>query len=231
MKENIGIIGLGSLGSRLATQIASAGCNVIAFDSDRTKSVEREGITVVGSQAEVLQSCSIVHWAIPSKLLNIPSSDLQDVIIVLHDSVMNNSKEALARRSDSEKFAVVHLLMNSAKRVFVASDASHSQDMMQHLEAVGLSPKLATIKDHDLLMAHTQGILALLIKLGLKDKLDQASMNGDLTPSADELHRTMVSPELDWTTNTLNSILVNPELKQVVKAVVATVNKREDNRK
>lgn len=228
MKENIGIIGLGSLGSRLSTQIANAGFNVIAFDSDKTKSVA--GVKVVGSQAEVLESCSIVHWAIPSKLLNIPTSDLQNVIIVLHDSVMNNSKEALAERRDSEKFAVVHLLMNSAKRVFVASDAPHSQDIMQHLEAVGLNPKLATVREHDALMAHTQGILALLIKLGLKEELNKASLNGDLTPSADELHRTMISPELDWTTNTLNSILANPELKQVVKAIVATVNKRGDNR-
>lgn len=220
----IGILGLGDLGSQLAVQIKSSGFEVIAFDSDKTKSAT--GIRIAENEKEVLESCSIVHWAIPSKSLDSLRGDPQDVTVVLHDSVMNNSQQALSKRSDSARFVIAHCLMNEAKRVFIAFDGSHSTAIMQHFETIGLNPKLISVKDHDVLMAHSQGILASLIELGLRSELDRASLRGDLTPSADELHRVLMNRELNWTPNTLESILANPALRQIAKDILATAHKR-----
>lgn len=227
MNKSIGILGLGDLGSQLATQIASVGFDVVAFDKDK-KTIEDPKIRIAQSEAEVLENCSIVHWAIPSRSLNELSDGLENVTVILHDSVMNNSRLVLNERNDSGSFAIAHCLMNDAKRVFIASDGSHSEDVMQHFESIGLSPKLTTIRDHDVLMAHSQGILASFMELGLRNELDHASRNGDLTPSADELHGVLMNRELNWTQSTLESIMANPELERVAERIVATINRTVD---
>lgn len=227
MNKPIGILGLGDLGSQLAIQIAGAGFDVIAFDRDK-KAFEDPRIHIAQSESEVLENCSIVHWAIPSKSLNDLSDSLGDVVVILHDSVMNNSWLALHERTDSGSFAIAHCLMNDERRVFVASHGSHSEAVMQHFESIGLSPKLTTASDHDVLMAHSQGILATFIKSGLRNELDRASSEGDLTPSGEELHRVLMNRELNWTLSTLESILANPELK---RSTLVTISKTEDNRR
>jgi hypothetical protein len=226
MNKPIGILGLGSLGSRIAIQIASAGFDVIAFDRDK-KAFENPKIHVAQSESEVLENCSVVHWAIPSKSLNSLSHNLGGTVVILHDSVMNNSRLAVDERTDSDSFAIAHCLMNKVRRVFVASDGSHSEAIMRHFESIGLSPKLTTVRDHDILMAHSQGLLATIIKSGLRNELDRASIEGDLTPSGEELHRLLMNPELDWTPRTLESILANPEREQ---GILVTISKTEDNR-
>lgn len=225
MNKPVGILGLGDLGSQLATQIAHAGFDIIALDRNNNKTIEDPKVRIAQSEAEVLEHCLIVHWAIPSRLLSNLNDTSENATVILHDSVMNNSLLALNERNDGNNFAIAHCLMNDAKRVFIASNGSHSEGAMLHFESIGLSPKLVTIRDHDALMARSQGILASLIKLGLRNELDLASQNGDLTPSADELHRVLMNRELNWTPSTFESILANPELRRVAKDIVATINK------
>lgn len=229
MNNPIGILGLGDLGSQLARQITHAGFDVVAFDTNK-KTVEDPKVHIARSGAEVLENCRVVHYAIPSKSLKDLSGNLENETVVLHDSVMSNSQLALSERNDSSHFAIVHCLMNDAKRVFIASDAQNSEAMMRHFESIGWNPKLNTIRSHDALMARSQGILASLVGLGLRDKLDQASQNGDLTPSADELHRVLMNRELKWTPSTLESILANPELKRFVEDIAAIINRTSDQR-
>lgn len=223
MDKPIGIIGIGDLGSQLATQLLESGRNVLIFDIDSTRTIEDINTRIAISLAEVLEECALVHWCVPSKALPIEDEPVENVTIILHDSVMHNSIEAIQSRSDRHLFAIVHCLMNEQKRIFVAHDAPNSGPIMQHLEDIGLSPKLISTKEHDVLMAHSQGILATFIKMGLRSELDEASRAGDLTPSANELHSVLMNRELNWTPSTLESILANPELIHVAQNIVTSV--------
>jgi hypothetical protein len=78
------------------------------------------------------------------------------------------------------------------------------------------------------MMARTQGIFALLIKLGIGEELDLRFSAGDLTPSATELRAAVKNREANWTPQTLQSILTNPELKPFVKEIAdVLVNNNE----
>lgn len=220
----IGIIGLGDLGSQLARQIIHAGFRVVAFDVDQGKEVE--GVINFKSANEVLESCSLVHWAIPSKQLNQLPDIFGSTIVVLHDSVMAHSKHAIKPRSDGERFAIAHFLKNEMKRVLIARDAIHTDEILEHFKTIGFNPKITTVKDHDTLAARSQGVMAALLELGLRTELDEASKSGDLTKSGEELHRVLVERELNLTQNTLDSVLSNPELKQVGADMIAVLNKR-----
>jgi prephenate dehydrogenase len=219
MKQTIGIIGLGDLGSQLASRITNAGFPVIAFDIDNTNGFICKGLRRASSQKEVLEASSIIHWAVPSRMI----SELEEVVpvkrIILHDSVMHNSVKAIALRADRHVFSIVHCLMNDTDRVFIDKENLDTPHMTQHFIALGLSPKLTTVSEHDRLMARSQGILASLITLGIKGELDIASHNGDLTPSASELLAVLTNRAANWTPQTVESILSNPELKQLTDEI------------
>lgn len=242
MKPVVGILGLGDLGSRLAVQAIQAGFEVIAFDKDPHKRFtshlaidpavsfpsENVGIRVIQSAQEVIDGASLIHWAIPSSLLQVLQIDLSDKVIVLHDSVMANSVAALAKRDDADRFAIVHCLINDARRVFVA-DGQNSEVVVDHFAAIGLSPKLTTPQEHDSLMAHSQGMMASLLAMGLRAQLDEASINGDLTPSSEELHKVLINRELNWTPSTLASILANPELQDISEELTQVIRSNGKN--
>jgi len=230
--ELVGLVGLGSLGSRLAAQIVQAGFGVVAFDGDAskcelhlTKAVDSHvaitpdmgrQVRIARSAAEVFEACAVVHWAAPSASLN-SLNDVHEVIVVLHDSVMHESRIALGARDDAAQFAIAHCLMNDARRVFVASDQANSGMAARHFESIGLAPKLITMQQHDRAMAQSQGVLAQLLASGLAEDLGAAHRTGDLTPSGRELYELLLQRKAKWTHDTIKSILANPELKQILK--------------
>lgn len=227
----IGVLGFGDLGKRLAAQILSSGHAVMIFDPyiemgkdhvfgkavDPAVDLTNLGVpTTEVSASGVLQRSHIVHWAVPSgkldKLPMVPS----DCTVVLHDSVMANSEMALGWREDNNQFVFAHCLMNDTGRVLVSNEHGNHQVVSEHFKDIGLAPKLISVKQHDTLMARTQGVLALIIQLGLREELDHGFAAGDLTPSALELREAVIKREANWTKHTLQSILSNPELKPFV---------------
>lgn len=220
----IGIIGLGDLGSQLACQIMEAGLKVITFDVDASKVVD--GVESARTLNQVIESCSIVHWAIPSKLLAHLPESVHSTVVILHDSVMSHSKNAIAQRGDRSRFAIAHFLKNERKRVLIANDAFHDDEVIDHFKVIGCSPKMTTVKDHDTLAARSQGVIAALLELGLRSELGEASKSGNLTKSGEELHRMLAERELHLTQNTLDSVLSNPELRRVSAELQGVLSKR-----
>lgn len=229
-RQPVGVIGLGDLGRRLATQIIANGTEILAFNRtartlDFSLAVDPELITadidhsklILTELQSILQHCSVVHWAIASAELDVLPTVPRTCTVILHDSVMSNSLHALDKRPDSGQFVIAHCIMNDRKRVFVSKDRGDFATIMQHFQAIGLAPKETTTKEHDALMARTQGIFALLIELGLRKELDRGFSNGDLTPSAIELRSAVINREANWTPQTLQSILSNPHLAPFVR--------------
>lgn len=202
MKELVGVIGMGDLGVQLAEQIRKSGREVVAFDTNGQHS----------SKDVVLENCSVIHWTAPAKSLEL--DELRDKLVILHDSSMTNSWLAITSRDDIDNFAIVHCLMNDAKRVFIADSMQKASRAFEHFKSIGMSPKLASIQEHEFIIARSQGVLASLIATGLKDQLDAIAANDDLTPSGQELHQLLINREANWTRNSLDSILSNPVLKQ-----------------
>lgn len=237
----VGVIGLGDLGTRLVTQILLSNNKVITFDRTNSNSSLNQAVDpslsidgdikalLAGTSIEaVLSKCQIVHWAIPSNKLSELPLVPPHCIVILHDSVMHNSVLALRGRPDKSQFVIVHCLMNDRKRVLVSKEFGNHQAVSNHLREIGLLPKYINVKEHDAMMARTQGIFALLIKLGIGEELDLRFSAGDLTPSATELRAAVKNREANWTPQTLQSILTNPELKPFVKEIAdVLVNNNE----
>jgi hypothetical protein len=226
----IGVIGLGDLGSRLVAQILLSGNKVIAFDRSNSVQAFKQAVDPtlsVGSLSHIIQSatsmgevlskCQIVHWAIPSNKLGDLPLVSDSCIVVLHDSVMDNSVLALRERPDKSRLVIAHCLMNDDARVLVSNEFGNYKAVHKHLREVGLAPRYITTSEHDTMMARTQGIFALLIKLGIREELDLRFTAGDLTPSAIELRAAVTNREANWTRQTLQSILTNPKLAPFVK--------------
>jgi hypothetical protein len=130
---------------------------------------------------------------------------------------MNNSFIALHRRPDKDQFVIAHCLMNDSKRVLVSTEFGDHARAKQHLNNIGLVPKDTTIAEHDKMMARSQGVFALLIELGIKKELDECFTAGNLTPSAIELRLAVTNREANWTKQTIESILENPQLKPFIE--------------
>lgn len=227
----VGVIGLGDLGNRLATQELLSGNKVLAFDIDPSitflsslavdselniAALDEQALSMA-SMADILRACGIVHWAVASShLVNLPPVP-KDCIVVLHDSVMNSSSIVLKDRPEKDQFVIAHCLMNDVKRVLVSTDFGDYRSVSLHLSNIGLNPKNTTVGEHDNVMARSQGVFALLIELGIRQELDKDFTDGNLTPSALELRAAVVNREANWTKQTIDSILGNPKLLPFVK--------------
>ena|SRR5687767_12008784 len=212
MKETIGIIGItGDLGSQLHAQLVSAGFTVLGFSHSDTSTTPQE----------LARQCDIIHVCAPvNSLQDLPKTN---AVVVLHDSVMNTSRQAGAEYLNAEA-AVAHMLMNDHQTVVVASDAPYHDQITAHFAAAGYSPFTMTIDEHDYMIARSQAPLALLCKTilpYLNDKADQ----GLLTPSGQLLADTLRSRELIWTDATIRSILNNPQLSTLINAMQDTLRK------
>ncbi len=231
--KTVGIIGLGDLGSKLAVQELLSGNRVLAFDSDhnvvlQTNEAVDSNIRITEdldnrvtktTLKQLISASSVVHFAVASSSLKCVPEISSDCTVILHDSVMSNSKQALALRDDSYAFVIAHCLMNQSNRVLVSTEFGNHCKVHEHLKSIGLDPQPTTIHQHDTLMARSQGVFALLLHLGLRQELDIAHVDGNLTPSATELRSAVINREASWTKQTIKSILSNPKLLPFVKSM------------
>ena len=242
-QSNIGLLGFGDLGSRLAAQALLHGCDVHVYDPKligadlslgepldpnlQEATARKIGSLVVAASAqEVLDSSPVVHWAVSSQRLPTLPKVKPDQIVVLHDSVMHTSVEAAKKRPhDADQFAIAHCLTNDFRRVFVL-DNPHGQIISEHFTAIGLSPKTLSARKHDKLMARTQGPLALLINAGLREYLAKQQDLGNLTPSGEHQKDALDDRAARWTDETIDSILRNPELPEVTLYIGAQLVKK-----
>lgn len=219
MKQHIGVIGAsGDLGSQLVRRLTARGLQVTAYSRSAQNQL---------SINQMLATCDIVHVCAPVQA--IADTILGKAIIVLHDSVMNTSRQA----SDdylSSQAAIVHMLMNDADAVVIASDAPHHDTITQHITDIGLAPHSMTIDEHDYMIARSQAPLALLCKT-LLPYLYTKSDQGLLTPSGQLLADTLRARELIWTDETVHSILQNPQLQTLLDDMQLILDKNKEPQK
>jgi hypothetical protein len=201
--ERIGVIGSsGDLGSQLVDMIRSDGSYVMLSDVADVRSY---------STSELLGKCGIVHLCAPLHALTDIEPPSNDTLVVLHDSVMNISRNFNNDVLDG-RGSIVHMLMNQQNRVIVESGTPHQERLVKHLASIGLSPALMLVQEHDLLMARSQAPLALLHEVLLKDLTEYAE-SGMLTPSGLVLMQTLRDRAITWTPTTIQSLLHNPQLQ------------------
>jgi len=85
MSENIGFIGLGNMGGRMAACLIRAGHDVIGFDV-RSEFVAAAGARPVGSAAEVVDEAEVV-------LFSLPDSSVVDAVVNGPDGVLSRVRE------------------------------------------------------------------------------------------------------------------------------------------
>ena len=217
MKQHIGVIGAsGDLGSQLVKRLKEQGQKVTTFSRSSNNELSID---------EMLATCDIVHVCAPVQA--IADVKIGKAIIILHDSVMNTSREANKRHLNNSA-AIIHMLMNDAKAVVIASDAAHHEAIQRHISAIGLRPHSMTIDEHDYMIARSQAPLALLCKT-LLPYLYTKSDQGLLTPSGQLLADTLRARELVWTDATIHSILQNPQLQTVLDDMQNILNKNKED--
>lgn len=85
MSENVGFVGLGNMGGRMAACLVRAGRDVIGFDV-RSEFVEAAGARPVGSAAEVVDESKVV-------LLSLPDSSVIDAVVNGPDGILSRVRE------------------------------------------------------------------------------------------------------------------------------------------
>lgn len=238
--ESIGIVGAqGDLGSKLALQAGSAFENIYIFDTSQNirraekaidptleTSAANGQLTTMDSLEELLDTCVVVHWAAPiGQVESIPRLPLSSML-VLHDSVMNNSLEAEQKLRDNKEIvgqiAVTHCLMNDERTVVVATDLRETDRLVKHVTELGLRPELMTAKEHDSIMAHSQALFAIICRL-YRQELEEYGKRGVLTSSGRRLLTAMEDNDSRWTSTTLSAIASNPELSSVIRSMLEVV--------
>lgn len=212
--NTIGIIGAnGDLGSQLAKRIQDHEFDVRRYSrNDTTQTIQ-----------DFVQQCDIVHVCAP--VIAIKNITAPNTIIVLHDSVMNTSRQASAEHINATA-GIVHMLMNDELTVVVASDAPHHDVLVSHFAAIELLPHSMTVDEHDYMIARSQAPLALLCKT-LLPYLYTKSDQGLLTPSGQLLADTLRARELIWTDETIHSILQNPQLQTLLNDMQTILDKNK----
>lgn len=208
----IGIIGAsGDLGSQVRLRMTQKGWDILTY----SRSDDRSGLTDLTTRSDIIHVCAPVD-----SISKLPPTS---AIVVLHDSVMNTSRQASDRWLGGGA-AIVHMLMNDQQTVVVASDSQRADAITQHFSDTGYSTVPMTVDEHDQLMAHSQAPLALLCRT-LLPMLYEHENRGLLTPSGQLLADTLRSREAAWTDATIQSILSNPQLRQLMDDMQDTLKR------
>lgn len=217
--ETVGVIGAaGDLGSQVAKLFEDAGNQVLRADI-------ADGFL---NNNDVL-ACAFVHICAPVQLVDLAVIARSNATIVLHDSVMQTSDTFAKRFLSGNHVAVVHLLMNKTKSTIVAQEYLLDGATRRHLEGAGLRLEVLSVRDHDLLMSKSQAPLALLCQVLLPFLFEQQN-KGLLTESGELLAETLRKRQLAWTPQTVNSILANPQLEDLIKEMSQIVQKVRYNK-
>lgn len=243
--ERIGIIGAsGDLGQRLTVQACAMFESVITFDTTPRaipkdaigvdENVNREDMLYEPVRAlsamNVIKDADIVHWAAPTEAVHVLPSVSTDALLIFHDSVMDVSRQAVALRTARDQLgrtAIVHCLMNSNNRVVIAEESEEPAQAYHHFSQLELEPTLLPYRRHDQIMAESQAPMALLHEL-LADQLAAYDADGLLTPSGHDLMEAINARAAKWTSATLQSILHNPELPELIEKMRTKTNGRKE---
>lgn len=247
MSKKESIIGIqgaaGKLGRRWKWQAALSG-NVLCYDIAEPNSEngiigidpnvqateELAGrIEWTSSINELMRRSTRVIWCAP--LDTISGLDELDGALDLQSSTMALSHHKKAQIQSEGQFAgainVLHPAMNPHDRIFVSSGSDDIDGTVQFLRKNVLSPKVMDYKDHDKLMARTQGKCALMCLDDLEE-LKAYAEAGDLPPSGTELIIPLAkSREASWTGPTLDAIFGNPELLDIVEGWAEMLRKHQ----
>lgn len=221
--EVTGVVGVGSLGSKVELQALYAGHTVLSSSRDyqdasralnpyiRNTSVRRHakrGVLI----GQVTRQCGVIHLsARPNVAAQLPCLP-QDSLLIFHSSTMTESVEAAAgfmsRKEVLGRIGIVHCLMNRDLTVEVATDFGDTESTMQAFLKLGLSPRKTTVTEHDLLMWETQGWAVQLSEERVR--LEVLNKQGLLTPSTFRILEALRNNDLRWTDDTKRSIWENP---------------------
>lgn len=243
-EQTVGVIGAGNLGARLAVQLSAVHEIVHVFDPfvdqipDAARGVNEELLAVNTSgdivlketMADVFANAKIIHWCAPlSEVVSVERLEPEQTL-VFHASVMAQSVEAqrsLAQKPDvTGKIAIAHLLMNSHRTAVVSTDSDDVNAIGQHLSAAGLRPVIRRTHEHDRIMAVSQAPMAILHGL-LGAELASLGVEGMLTPSGEDLAAALEARAAKWTPTTLESILRNPQIPNLIQQMSRMVNEAQ----
>jgi len=243
MTEVIGIVGAaGDLGRKLTLQASAHFDEVLIYDVSTDYAPATRGVDpalspeaaksqpqIMNSLEELLSRATVVHWAAPLSATDQIAGLAPGARLVLHDGVMANSRATAEHLTGqlglADRISVVHCLMNDKCTVVVATDIGDSEHVMDHLEQLGLTPVLLNQKEHDEIMATSQGLFAVICS-ELNGSLKALDKRGLLTPSGRRLEIAMDDNESHWTSTTLDSALSNKELAQVLRHILDRVESK-----
>lgn len=231
--ERTVIVGCGDLGSRLANSAIKSGLFPVIYDRDdevikkyqdasqytlnpslnMTNVPSADAYAICDELEELAGISGIVNFAVPaSSLKDFPVLGKAQLGI-MHDSVMTNSHSAILARSDAERhlYSIVHLLMNQHAKAILDPDHGDVQKVNDYLHKLGLSVAIMTHKEHDQMMAQSQGaMLKLMVRYGHKLLLLQAARILDDYPILSDLNSSLLMRNAQWTDATILSIVRNP---------------------
>jgi prephenate dehydrogenase len=233
--NSIAIVGAaGSLGSVVSRYCADSKQTVklllVDENVEKLETLQKEfdyiSITVLSSSEfnlEALTTCDIIHWCIPlSAISNYPLQNLTtSTLSVFHDSVMSRSQNVINTLGLSNACAV-HMLMNTSETVVIDNNSPCATATELHFATLTLSPIRLSVNNHDLLLAKSQSMVALLCHEYLGE-LAESNKLGLLTPSGEELLHALKHRESRWTKPTLDSLLANPMLEKTLTQLLNKV--------
>lgn len=204
----------GDLGSQLAAELTSRQISPLTFDQS---SPLMRAVFMPGMH-------SIVHLCIPASSVEEYAwlADLDDVIVVLHDSVMATSQR-LNQDYFQARAGVVHILMNETRTVVIDHDSAHHETIRQHMAQAGFRVEMMPSKAHDHIMAISQAPM-LLLRQTIYEPLQRYHSQGLLTPSGEKLIQALDSRVSTCTPATIRSVLANPELHELVRTMQAALD-------
>ena len=207
----------GDLGSQLVKIMLAAGNEVL--ERDLNTPLTRSDIA----------DDAIIHLCIPASALASFAwlGDMQHCKLVLHDSVMANSLTA-NRQYFNNQANVVHMLMNQSRTVVIDKASPEASYLKDYFDTLGLKPAQMSADEHDGVMASSQAPLALLVHTTHQPLKDYKN-RGLLTPSGEELERALDSRAASWTPATIESLLRNPKLAELVDSMKATLDELRYN--
>jgi hypothetical protein len=119
--------------------------------------------------------------------------------------------------------------MNKTRTTIVADEHPLDDRTEKHLNDAGLRLEVLSIDDHDYLMSKSQAPLALLCQVLLPYLFEQ-QQRGLLTESGELLAETLRKRQIAWTPQTVNSILNNPRLDDLINEMSQIVQKVRYNK-
>ena len=192
----------GDLGRQLVSLLRDTGAQLLLRDTSDVASASIE---------HIMESADVIHFCIPAHHVPKIPSRRSAQLVILHDSVMQSSN-----RVKKVSGVAVHMLMNDQKRVVIDQNNPQAMRAWTHFRDLGQRPMTMSANDHDRMIARTQAPLVLLMKV-LLDDLRTWHSQCLLTPSSVELLRSLERRSINWTESTINSILKNPELAELIK--------------